>query len=55
MTFKPSQIKIAEDIMADSTPESEHFNDSGLVWENLHDRERPKVMNDVSYFTGTQG
>ncbi|KAF2104084.1 hypothetical protein NA57DRAFT_30476 [Rhizodiscina lignyota] len=45
IVFRPDQIKLVPDILADDTPEDQTFNDTSLDWSNSGSGEK-QVMND---------
>ncbi|KAK8177893.1 RNA dependent RNA polymerase-domain-containing protein [Phyllosticta citrichinensis] len=45
LSFKPSEVRYVQDIIADDTPEDDEFNDPALQWPKDRTKER-RVMND---------
>ena len=49
VVFRPSQLRIINNTLADGSPESTEFDDLKLNWPKLHDADHPQVMNDVRF------
>jgi len=46
LIFRPCQVRQIPDILADGAADKCLFNDPQMTWPRLHNRNRPRVMND---------